>query len=407
MINLKIREEFPLLQKKIKGKPIIYFDNAATSLKPKTVIKGIIEYYESYSSNVHRGFYSIAEKATQIYEEAHEKTAKFINAQTNEIIFTKNTTESINLAANSLLESGFLKKGDEVLTTIMEHHSNFLPWKKLERFGIKVNIANITKEFELDLEDLKKKITKKTKLIAVTQAANTIGTINPIKEINKIAKENNCLILVDGAQSVPHMPVDVKKLEIDFLAFSAHKMLGPTGLGVLFGREELLNEMQPFLVGGGMISKVTLNKIEFAKPFEKFEAGTPPIAEAFGFIKAIEFLERIGMKNIRENEVKLNQLMLKEFEEMNEVKLYCPKNPEKQVSNFLFRIEKIHPHDIASLLDELNNICIRAGMHCAEPLLRQYSNEGFARASLYFYNTKEEIKIFAETLKKIIEMMQL
>src|SRR3989338_9952389 len=282
----KIRQDFPFLKQKIDGKPVIYFDNAATTLKPRKVIDAITDYYENYSVNVHRAFYRLGERATMEYDEAHEKTAKFIGAEKKEeIVFTKNTTESINLVINSLVGSGMINKGDEVLTTIMEHHSSILPCLMLKKKGFTVNVAEINDNYEIDLNDFQEKLSKKTKFVSFAMASNTIGTINPVEKIIKMIRDVSpeAFIMLDGAQGVPHEPVNVKKLDCDFLAFSPHKMLGPTGLGVLYGKLEHFEKMNPFLLGGGMIAKVTLDEIKFAPPFEKFEAGTPPIAQAIGF----------------------------------------------------------------------------------------------------------------------------
>ena len=405
----KIRQDFPFLKQEIDGKPVIYFDNAATTLKPRKVIDAITGYYENYSVNVHRAFYRLGERATMEYDEAHEKTAKFIGAEKKEeIVFTKNTTESINLVVNSLVSSGMINKGDEVLTTIMEHHSSILPCLMLKKKGFTVNVAEINDNYEIDLNDFQKKLSKKTKFVSFAMVSNTIGTINPVEKIIKMIRDVSpeAFIMLDGAQGVPHEPVNVKKLDCDFLAFSPHKMLGPTGLGVLYGKLEHFEKMNPFLLGGGMIAKVTLDEIKFAPPFEKFEAGTPPIAQAIGFSAAMDYLNEIGMDKIRNYEKELTKEMLKAFEGVNSIKLRCPKDADKQTPVFLFSMDTVHPHDIAALLDEMNAICVRAGLHCAEPLLRRLSEEGFARASLYIYNTKDEIKVFGETIREIEKMFE-
>lgn len=398
----KIRQDFPILQKKLNGKPIVYFDNAATSLKPMQVIDAINNYYCNSTANVNRGVHKLSQTASEIHENCHKKTAQFLNAKPDEIVFTRNATESINLIMYSLLHSDFFQRGDEILVSKMEHHCNIVPWQFLEKkTGIKLNFIELGKDFTLNMADFEKKLSPKTKIVSITHASNTIASINDVEKIGKISKENKSLFFVDGAQSVPHFPVDVKKLNCDFLAFSGHKMLGPTGIGVLYGKKELLEKMPPFLYGGDMIQSVKWHESSWNNLPYKFEAGTPHIAGSFGLAAAIDYLQKIGMENIHSHEKQLTKIALEKMQQIDGVKLYCPQNAEKQVGIILFEIDKMHCHDTALALDELENIAIRSGMHCSEPLVSSLNSEGLARASFYLYNTKEEIELFAETLKKV------
>ena len=398
----KIRKDFPILQKHINGKPLVYLDNAATSLKPKSVVEAINKYYLEENANIHRGVHKLSQAASEEYEICHKKTAQFIGAKNDEIVFTRNATESINLIMYSLLSEDFFQKGDEILVSKMEHHCNIVPWQFLEKTkGIKLNFVELNPDFTLNMNDLKSKISKKTKIVSITHSSNTVASITPIEEIGKIAKENNSIFIVDAAQSVPHQKVDVKKINCDFLAFSAHKMLGPTGIGVLYGKKELLEKMPPFQYGGDMIHSVKWHESSWnVLPF-KFEAGTPHIAGAYGLNAAIDYLQKIGMENIREHEKELTEFTLEKMSEIEKVNIYCPKNPEKQAGIILFEVEGMHCHDTALALDELENIAIRSGMHCAEPLVSSINKEGLTRVSFYLYNSKEEIELFANTLKKV------
>src|SRR3989338_198263 len=317
-----IRKDFPILQRKVHNKPLVYLDNAATSQKPKQVIDAIVNYYNSYNANIHRGIHKLSEEATLEYEKAHEKVAEFIGADgMEEIIFTKNTTETLNLLAYSLTLS--LKKGDEIVLTQMEHHSNIVPWQQLaKQRGLAVKYIKINEEGALDAKSISESITKKTRIVSATHASNVLGTINPVREIAKIAHENNALMVVDGAQSVPHMKVDVKDLNCDFLAFSGHKMLGPTGIGVLYGRKELLQKMEPFLYGGDMISEVRFEYSTWNELPWKFEAGTPNIAEGVGLGECVDYLRSIGMECIRECEEELTAYALNTLSKIKGVKIY-------------------------------------------------------------------------------------
>ncbi|MBI1934822.1 cysteine desulfurase [Candidatus Woesearchaeota archaeon] len=392
-----IRKDFPILSRKIRGKQLIYFDSAATSQKPKQVIEAMEDYYKNHNANIHRSIHTLGEEATEAYEKAHEKVADFINAGSYQnIVFTKNTTESLNLLAYSLTAD--LKKGDEIVISQMEHHSNLVPWQQLaKQRGLKLEFIKIDEEGKLDEESINESITKKTKIVSIMHVSNVLGTINDIKKIGNIAHENNALMVVDGAQSIPHMPVDVKKIDADFYAFSGHKMLGPTGIGVLYGKRELLENMQPFLYGGEMIREVKFEDTKFNDLPWKFEAGTMNIAEAVGLDAAIDYLKKIGMENIQKKDKELTNYTFEKLKEIKDVKIYGPKERGAVVS---FNVDEIHAHDVSQILDS-EGIAIRAGHHCCMPLMGVLKAHAAARASFYFYNTKDEIDKFANALGKV------
>jgi len=403
----KIREDFPILKRKIRGKPLIYFDNAATSQKPRQVIEKIKEVYENYYANIHRGIHTLSQEASELYENAHKDVARFINARDwREIIFTRNTTESINLIAYSYGLNN-LKKDDKIVITIMEHHSNIVPWQFVsKKTGAKLEYVFL-ENYRLNLDELEKKVDDKTKIVAVTHASNVLGTINPIKEIIEIAHKRGAIAVIDGAQSVPHIKIDVKKLDMDFLAFSAHKMLGPTGIGVLYGKEEILEKMEPFLYGGDMIKDVDMYDAIWNELPWKFEAGTSNIVDGIAFSEAIKYLERIGMENIESYEKILIRYFLdKYFEIKNEkIKLIGPEEEKDRGAVFSFVFKDYHPHEVAKMLD-LEGIAVRSGYHCAHPLMKYlgiFEKGGTVRASLYLYNTKEEIDKFFEVIKRLIK----
>ena len=399
----KLRKDFPILSVKVHGKPLIYLDNAATSQKPKSVIDAVKDYYENYNANIHRSIHTLGEEATAAYEQAHKKVSDFINADFEEVIFTKNTTESINLLAYSLTQG--LKPADEIVISQMEHHSNFVPWQQLAlKRGLKLKFIEINKDGILNNESIQKNINKKTKIVSLTHISNVLGTVNDVKEIGKIAHENNALFVVDGAQSVPHMPVDVKKLDCDFMAFSGHKMLGPTGIGALYGKKELLREMGPFLYGGEMIKEVKFENTKFNDLPWKFEAGTMNIAEAIGFGAAIDYLNKIGMENIESYEKELVEYTYEKLSEIKEIEIYGP-SAEKRSGLVAFNIKGVHAHDTSQILDG-EGIAIRAGHHCAMPLHSVLGIAASARASFYLYNTKEEIDKLAEGIKKVIKVFK-
>ena len=396
----KIRQDFPILKKQVHKNPLIYFDNAATTQKPQQVIDAISDYYTSSNANVHRGLHELAERATEGYENARKKVSLFINAPSEKnIIFTRGTTESINLVANSWGRK-FLKPGDEILLTEMEHHSNIVPWHILaEEIGIIVKFIPVNEEGCLVLDTLDDLISDKTRLIALTQMSNVLGTINPVKEVIERAHEQNIKVLVDAAQSVPNIPVDVQDLECDFLVFSAHKMLGPTGLGVLFAKEEILLEMNPFMGGGEMIATVTQEGATWADIPHKFEAGTPNIAGAFGFSAAIDYLNQLGMDNIQAHKKRLTSYAIDAMEGVPGLVIFG--HAERRGSAISFNLKGVHPFDLAQFLDQ-NGIAIRSGHHCAQPLMDSLGVKGTARASFYIYNTFHEIDTFIAKLKKAV-----
>ena len=388
LLNLKeIRKEFPVLRTKVHEKKLIYLDNAATTQKPNQVISSITDFYTKYNSNVHRGIHKLSEMATLQFELAHKTVSKFINADFEEIIFTSGTTESLNLLANSL--GSELNSNDEVVLTIMEHHSNLIPWQQMsKKIGFKLKFIGITSDGKLDMNQAKSLITKNTKIVSVVHVSNAIGTINPIKELIDLAHNAGAIIIIDAAQSVPHMTIDVKKLDCDFLVFSGHKMLGPTGIGVLYGKRTLLENMQPFLYGGNMIREVKLETSTWADLPEKFEAGTPNISGAIGLAAAINYLTRIGMNSIESYEKELLNYASEQLSTIKGITIYGPKDERSCVLSF--NVEGIHPHDISTLLDR-EGVAVRGGHHCTMPLMKVLDLTGTVRASFYFYNTFEEV----------------
>ena len=397
-----IRQDFPILQRKINGKPLVYFDNASSTQKPIQVINAISDFYKNHYSNVHRGTHSLSQEASELYENSYKIVGGLINAEPEEIVFTRNATEAVNLVAYSLVKD-YLKKGDEIILTTMEHHSNLVPWQQLAlQKGLKTKFITVQKDFTLDLEDFKKAVSKNTKLFAVAHCSNVLGTINDVKEIARIAHENNSLIVVDGAQSAPHMPVNVKKMDADFFAFSGHKMLAPSGTGALYAKKEHLMQMQPFLYGGSMISEVFLDHSTWNNIPWKFEAGTPSIADGYAFGEAVRYLQSIGLDEIFLHERQLTKYALEELNKINGIKIYGP-SFEKKAGVISFNLDKAHSHDVAQVLDR-NGIAIRSGDHCAQPLMRQFEMFGVARASFYLYNTKEEIDRLIEALKQTIKI---
>lgn len=392
-----IRKDFPILNRKVHGKPLVYLDNASTSQKPKEVIEAMDFYYKSYNANIHRSIHFLGEEATAKFEEAHNQIAKFVNAESYQnIVLTKGTTESLNLLAYSL--TGGLKNGDEIVISQMEHHSNFVPWQQMaKQRGLKLKFIRIDKEGRLDEDSIKETITKKAKIVALTHVSNVLGTINPIEEIAKIAHENNALMVVDGAQAAPHMPIDVKRLDADFYAFSGHKMLGPTGIGVLYGKKELLGAMQPFLYGSEMIKEVRFENSEFNELPWKFEAGTANIAEAIGFGAAIGYLDKVGMGQITKRDKELVGYAVEKLKKIGGITIY---GPEERSAIISFNIDRVHPHDVSQILDS-EGIAIRAGHHCCMPLMGILGVAGTARASFYLYNTEQEIDAFINAIHKV------
>jgi cysteine desulfurase/selenocysteine lyase len=399
----KIREDFPVLSRKIYDKPLVYLDNAATSQKPRQVIDALVDYYENSNANVHRGVHHLSQEATDLYEGARVKIAKFINArEPEEIVWTRNTTEAINIVAHTWAQD-HIGPGDEILVTPMEHHSNLVPWQKVAaEKGAKLRILPLASDATLGLDDIDDYITPRTKLLSIVQVSNGVGTVNPVKELTAKAKKVGATVLVDAAQSVPHMPVDVIDLDCDFLALSGHKMLGPTGIGVLYGRRELLEEMDPFLTGGEMVLEVWYDRATWNDLPMKFEAGTPNIADAVALGAAVDYLQDIGMENIRDHEMQLTRYALNAFKQFEgDLELFGPADPEKRGGILSFHTEAVHPHDLGTFLDR-DGIAVRTGHHCTMPLMRSLGVIASARASFYLYNTEEEVDALVDSLKRAL-----
>lgn len=404
MLDPKVlREDFPMLKlKRGDGKPLIYLDNAATSLKPRQVIEAVVSYYEKYTANVHRGVYRLSQEATELYEGSRRRIAGFIGAKPEEIVFVKNATEGVNVIAYSL----DWKPGDEVVTTVMEHHSNLVPWQIVrDRFKVNLKFIDITEDGRLKVESLSRLITERTKLVALTHISNVLGTINPVAEVARIAHEYGALVLVDAAQSAPHIPLDVRALECDFLVFSGHKMLGPTGIGCLYMRKGVESMLNPAFGGGEMIRSVELEKASWNDMPWRFEPGTPNVAGAVGLASAVEYLQRVGMVNVRRYEEKLTELAMENLAEVEGLTVYGPMEPGLRGGLIAFNLDGIDSHDVALLLDELENIAVRSGLHCAEPLHRRLGVRSSVRASFYVYNTEEEIMVFCDTVKRIAGLL--
>ena len=394
-----LRREFPILNQAVNGKTLAFLDSAASSQKPRRVIDCLEDYYQRYNANVHRGIYRLSEEATFAFERARGKVARFINARSQrEIVFVRNTTEAINLVARSWGDAN-LREGDRILLSIMEHHSNLVPWQMLaQRTGAKLEFLPIDGEGRLALDNLDVQL-EGVRLVAITQQSNVLGTINPVAEITQRAHAVGALVLVDGAQSVPHMPVDVQALDIDFLAFSGHKMCGPTGIGVLWGRRTILEQMPPFLGGGSMIKVVGLHESTYADVPARFEAGTPAIAEAIALGEAVDFLQEIGMDRIHAHERDLLGYALERLTEVEGLRVYGPTTTEMRGGAVSFTLDGVHPHDVAAVLDG-EGIAVRAGHHCAQPLHAHYDIPATTRASFYLYNIPEEIDRLVAALHK-------
>lgn len=401
----KIREDFPILSRTTRGKPLVYLDSAATSQKPNAVIDAVSDFFRRYNANVHRAIYELGEEATREYEGAREKVAQFIHARSpNEVAFTKSTTESLNAIAYGWGIKGKLKEGDEIVSTVMEHHSNHVPWFFVQDLrGVKLKWVGMTDDGALKLDDYDDLITKRTKVVTVTHCSNVLGTINPVQEIAKRAHEAGAICVVDGAQSVPHMPVDVQKIGCDFLAFSGHKMLGPTGIGVLYGKEERLQEMEPFIGGGEMIREVHLGSAKWNDVPFKFEGGTPNMAGAIGLGVAVDYLNGIGMDTVRRHEVELTEYALDALSDVKGFHGFGLPDASRRGGVISFSLGDVHPHDIASILD-VEGIAIRSGHHCAQPLMERLRVPATARASFYVYNTPEEVDRLAAGLRKVLDV---
>jgi len=401
---LAIRREFPILQQEVNGKPLAFLDSGASSQKPRQVIDCLEDYYKRYNANVHRGVYKLSEEATFAYERARGKVARFIGAASQrEVIFTRNTTEALNLVAYSWGGAN-LQPGDRILLTIMEHHSNIVPWQQLaQRTGAKLDYLGIDGEGRLRLDELDQKLSERTKLVALTHQSNVLGTINPVRAIADRAHAVGAVVVVDGAQSVPHMPVDVQALGCDFLAFSGHKMCAPTGIGVLWGRRALLEAMPPFLGGGSMIKVVELEQSTYADLPARFEAGTPAIGEAIALGAACDYLSEIGMEAIHGHEVELLAYALERLSAVEGLTLFGPRSVEQRGAAVSFTLDGVHPHDVAAILDG-ENVAVRAGHHCTQPLHRQLDVPATTRASFYIYNTHEDVDRLAAGLEKARRM---
>ncbi|ECZ2715246.1 cysteine desulfurase [Listeria monocytogenes] len=400
MIDIqKIRADFPILDQEINEKPLAYLDNAATSQKPKQVIEALTHYYEFDNANVHRGVHTLAARATDAYESARGKVAKFIHArEVAEIIFTRGTTSAINLVVDSYAEAN-IEAGDEIVISYLEHHSNLIPWQQLaKRKGAVLKYIELEEDGTISVEQAKKAIGEKTKIVALAHVSNVLGTITPIKEIAAIAHQFGAVILVDGAQAVPHMEVDVVDLDADFYAFSGHKMMAPTGIGALYGKRELLDAMEPTEFGGEMIDFVELYDSTWKELPWKFEAGTPIIGGAIALGAAIDYLAEVGLENIHAHEQALASYAMEEMSKIEGITIYGPKDASKRCGLVTFNLEGAHPHDIATILDE-DGVAIRAGHHCAQPLMKWLDVSSTARASFYIYNTKEEIDALIDGLK--------
>jgi cysteine desulfurase/selenocysteine lyase len=405
MLNIqKIRSDFPILSQKINGKPLVYFDNGATSQKPQIVIDSIVDYYSKYNANIHRGVHSLSQIATDAYEQARLKIQKHFNSKHNyEIILTSGTTESINLVANGF--ASLLKKGDEIIVSALEHHSNIVPWQMLcEHTGAKLLVIPMNYNGELMMDEYEKLLSDKTKIVFCNHVSNALGTINPIEFIIEKAHKVGAAVLIDGAQACPHLKPDVQALDADFYVASAHKMCGPTGVGILYGKEEWLRKLPPYKGGGEMIATVTFEKTTYADLPHKFEAGTPNICGGIAFGVAIDYMNAIGFDNIGTYERELLEYGTKRLLEMDGIEIYGPKDLNKKASVISFNMTGIHPYDVGTIIDKLG-IAVRTGHHCAQPIMDYYKIPGTIRASFAFYNTKEEIDSMIEALKKAQMML--
>ena len=399
------REDFPILKRKIKNNDLIFFDNGATTQKPIQVIDAISDYYKNYNSNIHRSVYTLGDESEKIYEESKHLVKEFINANSyEEIIYTSGTTESMNFIARIIEQD--VEDGDEIILTYMEHHANLVPWQQLAiRKNLTLRFLDLDELGRININQLKELINDKTKIVSICHASNVLGNINPVYEIGSMLKDKNIYFVVDAAQSVPHMKIDVEKINCDFLAFSAHKMCGPTGIGVLYGKKNLLEKFDPVEFGGGMIGVVEEKSSTWAILPDKFEAGTPLLAEAAGLGATIKYLEDIGLENIESYTKELTKYLYDELSKISNIKIYGTNEISERVSLVSFNLEGVHPHDLTSFLDE-KGICIRAGHQCTQPLLGKLGTYSVARASLYFYNTKEEIDFFIQVLKETKEFFE-
>lgn len=396
-----IRKDFPILDEKI-----VYLDNSATTQRPVQVIEAIKKFYEKYNANPHRGSYSLSIGATQSYEGTRQKVANFINAEhSEEIVFTKNATEALNLIACSY-GGGNLNRGDEIVLSIMEHHSNLVPWQKVAKVTeSQLKYMYINKDYEISDEEIENKITDKTKIVGITHVSNVLGTINNVKKIIEQAHKNGAVVVLDASQSIPHMQIDVQELDADFVVFSGHKMLAPFGIGILYGKKDILNRMQPFLMGGDMIEYVNEESTIFASLPNKFEAGTQNVAGVKGLGAAIDYIQTLGYENIQKIEQEIMEYAIKELSKLEYLTLYMTPNKENHSSVISFNINGVHPHDVASILDS-QGICVRSGNHCAQPLMRFLNLDSTCRASFYFYNTQDDVDKLVEGLNRTYKMFE-
>jgi cysteine desulfurase/selenocysteine lyase len=397
-----LRRDFPILSRKINGKPLIYLDSAATTQKPNAVIDAISNFYRQNNANIHRGVYALAEESTEMYEIARRRTAQFINAPSSDtVVFTRNATEGINLVAHSWARK-FLKAGDEIVLTALEHHANFVPWYLLSKErGVKIKVAPLDPATQVDMDAYHQLLTGgKVKLVAATAMSNVLGTITPAKEMARLAHDAGALFLLDGAQSVPHMKTDVQDLGCDFLAFSAHKMLGPTGVGVLWVKSKVLDTMDPFMGGGEMISVVSVENTTWAEAPMKFEAGTPNYADTAAFTAALDYLEKLGMDQVRAHEKKMVAYALKRLSERDDLTVYGASDPEKQGGAISFNHKIVHAHDVGTILGEAG-VCVRVGHHCAQPLMKALGCSSTARASFYIYSTESDVDALMAALDNV------
>ena len=397
-----IRNDFPILGRKVYDRPLVYLDNAATTQKPRSVVEAITDEYYNVNANVHRGVHYLSQQATDLHEEAREKVRRFINARsTSEIIFTRGTTESLNLVASSFCDE-FMQEGDEVIVSVMEHHSNIVPWQlQAAKRGISIRVIPMTDEGELRLDEYEKLFTDRTKIVSVTHVSNVLGTVNPVDEIIRISHEHGVPVMVDGAQSAPHFAVDVQAMDCDFFAFSGHKMYGPTGVGVLYGKEDWLDRLPPYQGGGEMIESVSFEKTVFERLPFKFEAGTPDYVATHGLAKAIDYITAIGMDNIQKHEHELTEYAMRRLAEVEGLRVFGTSARKDAVVSFL--VGDIHHLDMGTLLDRLG-IAVRTGHHCAQPLMLRLGIQGTVRASFALYNTKEEIDALADGVKRVSRM---
>lgn len=399
----KYKTDFPILNQQINGEDLVYLDNAATTQKPEAVIKAVADYNRSLNANPHRGAHTLSVRATQAYEEAREKLKNFIGAEkAEEIIFTRNATESLNLLANSL--AGFVEAGDEIVISALEHHSNILPWQQLaEKKNLNLKFLYPDQDYRIPLAEVKEKITEKTKIFSIGQMSNVSGVINPVSKMAEYAHQKGALVVVDGAQGAPHIKTDVQDLGADFYAFSGHKMLGPMGIGVLYGKKELLEKMPPFLRGGGMIEYVKEQESTFASLPEKFEAGTPNVEGAVGLAAAVDYLDEIGLEKIKAHELELTAYALEKMKKLDYLELAGPVDLKDRGGIISFNVKDIHSHDVATIVDS-QGIAIRSGHHCAQPLMQYYRLNSTGRISFYLYNSKSEVDRFLAALEKVREV---